>query len=97
VTASGPGIKSALADEQDGICPWCRHALPDELAYTTAIDHVIPQCRGGPDKRWNHQLLHLKCNREKGKKLTPAAIELAAEHGIVLREAAADQHGRGAA
>jgi hypothetical protein len=86
MTASGPGVKSLLADRQDWICPWCRLPLPDDLAYTTALDHIIPRSRGGPDRRWNQQLLHLQCNREKGNKLTAAAEELAAKHGIVLHE-----------
>jgi hypothetical protein len=61
--------------------------MPEDLSGT-AIDHIIPKCRGGPDKPWNYQRLHATCNGPAGKGsiLTLRAIELAAAYGIVLRE-----------
>lgn len=85
--SGNPGLKYRLAKAQNGICTWCRLPLPDDLA-DTAVDHIIPKCRGGPDRRWNLQVLHHQCNRRghKGTKLTPEAVALAAERGVVLRE-----------
>jgi HNH endonuclease len=65
------------------ICPWCDRALPQGLAGTQ-VDHIIPVSRGGADDAWNLQLLHGRCNRVKGSKLTPAAAALALAHGIEL-------------
>jgi hypothetical protein len=80
-------MRKRLAAGQGGICPWCKLPLPDDCADTT-LDHIIPRSRGGPDKSWNRQVLHAKCNGPagKGSKLTAEAIALAAEHGIVLYE-----------
>ena len=77
--------RARLAKAQDGICPWCKLPLPDDLT-DTAVDHIIPRCRGGPNAPWNYQLLHFKCNGRGGKgiKLTPEAEALAAEHGVIL-------------
>ena len=79
------GSRKRLAKAQDGICPWCKLPLPDDLA-DTAIDHIIPRCRGGPSAPWNRQLLHFKCNGPAGKwhKLTPEAEKLAEEHGVIV-------------
>ena len=77
-----------LFDAQGGICPWCSLPLPEDLAET-AVDHIIPRCRGGPDLKWNRQLLHRLCNHGpggKGKQLTEQALALAAEHGVMLHE-----------
>lgn len=69
------------------ICSWCNLPMPDDLSGTV-LDHIIPKCRGGPDKPWNLQRMHAKCNGPSGKgsKLTPEAEELARMYGIVLRE-----------
>jgi hypothetical protein len=77
--------RERLARAQCGICPWCDLPLPDDLAGTE-VDHIIPRVRGGPDKAWNWQLVHWRCNRAKRFKLTDRALALAAEHGITLRE-----------
>lgn len=78
--------KQRMADRQGGICPWCKlPLLPEDLARTQ-VDHIIPLGRGGPDRPWNRQLLHTRCNYAKGSKLTPEAEKLAAEHGVILRE-----------
>jgi hypothetical protein len=51
------------------------------------IDHIIPKASGVIcEGDWNLQVLHWECNgsRGKGNKITPRALELAAEHGIML-------------
>jgi 5-methylcytosine-specific restriction endonuclease McrA len=75
--------RARLAARQGMICPWCDRALPQDLAGTQ-VDHIIPVSRGGADDAWNLQLLHGRCNRAKGAKLTPAAVALALAHGIEL-------------
>ena len=76
-------LRRRLAAGQDGICPECGLPLPEDLAGT-AVDHIIPKARGGPDAPWNRQLVHSACNRAKWFKLTDRAAALAAEHGVVL-------------
>ena len=80
-----PGSRRWLAEAQGYICPWCELPFPEDLAGT-AKDHIIPRCRGGPNKPWNYQLLHFKCNSHGGKgiKLTAEAEALAAIHGVRL-------------
>ena len=77
--------RERLARAQDGICPECTLPLPVDLAGTE-VDHIIPKIRGGPDLSWNRQLVHFRCNRSKRFRLTDAAVALAAEHGVILRE-----------
>lgn len=79
-----------FAAEQQGLCTWCWHPLPSDLDEAE-IDHIIPRCRGGPNVRWNLQLLHWRCNGRgrpqkgaKGISVTPPAEALAAEHGITI-------------
>jgi hypothetical protein len=68
-----------------GICGWCQIPLAAKADKTVA-DHIIPASRGGPDTRWNRQLLHWSCNAEKGDRLTAEARNLAAQHNITLYE-----------
>jgi 5-methylcytosine-specific restriction endonuclease McrA len=72
-----------LVIRQQYICPRCTEALDRRDAES---DHIIPVSRGGPNEMWNLQALHWACNQEKGNELTPQAAQLAAEHGIALRE-----------
>jgi HNH endonuclease len=76
-----------MFDAQGGVCTWCSLPLPEDLS-DVAVDHIIPKCRGGPNRKWNNQLLHRVCNGAggKGKSLTEQARALAAEHGVTLRE-----------
>jgi hypothetical protein len=95
--------RAGFFTRQAGICPWCAEPLPADLGMTrlagvmlttVAIDHIIPITRGGPvHAEWNKQLVHGKCNTSKGNRVTAAALELAAGHGIeVLDFLAACQH-----
>jgi 5-methylcytosine-specific restriction endonuclease McrA len=79
-----------LAQAQAWICTWCGDPLPADLA-DTVVDHVIPRSAGGPDERWNYELLHIPCNGPGGKwhKITPRALELAAQRGLRLTSVAA--------
>jgi hypothetical protein len=72
-----------LVQLQHWRCPWCGDYLPDSPPGT-AIDHIIPRVYGGPDRRWNLQLLHQECNSAKGKKITAEALELADAHGVTI-------------
>lgn len=84
-TASTIRQRERLSEAQDGFCPACGYALPDDLSCTE-VDHIIPRARGGPNVSWNKRLLHFACNRSKKAKLTDAARKLAELHGVVLRE-----------
>ena len=37
-----------MAAAQGGICTYCKKPFPEDLA-DTAVDHIIPRCRGGPN------------------------------------------------
>jgi HNH endonuclease len=76
-------LAAKLATAQGWICTWCCQPLPADLDWTN-IDHVIPASRGGPHDRWNLDVLHSRCNIAKRDKITPRALELAAEHGITI-------------
>jgi len=83
-------LAEKLAAAQNGHCPWCSQALPGDLT-DTHIDHIIPKASGYViDEEWNLQLLHKLCNLSKNDKITPQAIALAAEHGIVLADDVAE-------
>ncbi len=76
--------RQALAERQDWTCPWCREYLPPSLSRTH-VDHVIPRASGIViEEDWNFQLLHGRCNQQKSDRITPQAVALAAEHGLVL-------------
>ncbi len=76
-------LAAKLAAAQGWICTWCCQPLPGDLGWTN-IDHVIPASQGGPHDRWNLDVLHSRCNIAKRDKITPRALELAAEHGITI-------------
>jgi hypothetical protein len=89
-TASTIRQRKRLAEAQDGFCPACGSALPDDLA-DTEVDHIIPRVRGGPNAPWNRRLVHFLCNRRKKDKLTDEAIALAAAYGLTLIEPGASR------
>jgi 5-methylcytosine-specific restriction endonuclease McrA len=77
--------REKLAAAQGGDCTYCKKPFPEDLT-DTAVDHIIPRCRGGPDAPWNFCLLHRICNYAKGRGLTPEARTLAGRYGVMLRE-----------
>ena len=91
INAYTAGRRERLAKAQDGMCPACKLPLPEDLAETE-IDHIIPRARGGPNLRWNKQLVHFACNRSKWTRLTPEAEVLAAKHGVRLHVPLGDSH-----
>lgn len=60
-----------IYEEQDGICPLCRE--PVELG-SHHVDHVIPFCWGGGNERKNLQIVHPRCNLEKGKSVEASEL-----------------------
>lgn len=77
--------REKMSSAQGGICTYCKKPFPEDLA-DTAVDHIIPRCRGGPNAPWNFCLLHTVCNYAKGRELTPEAVALAKQHRIALHE-----------
>ena len=88
-----------LAATQGGMCTWCGKPLPADLTErltenrrAVEVDHVIPKAVSlrvlgyAIEDEWNLRALHWRCNGAAGKysRLTPEAIALAAEHGIML-------------
>lgn len=66
------GILITRLMSRDGMnCMKCKKPLsrkivdPNDYGYIT-IDHIIPQSRGGQDIIQNKQLMHRKCNQDKG-------------------------------
>jgi hypothetical protein len=76
-------LLTELVERQAWSCPWCGDSLPDSPPGT-AVDHIIPRVYGGPDRRWNLQLLHGPCNSAKGSTITAEALELADAHGVTI-------------
>ena len=54
-----------LHKEQDGKCRCCGEPLDN----TSEIDHFYPHSKGGKSEYTNAQLLHKRCNIQKGDKL----------------------------
>lgn len=75
--------KEAMAERQGWLCPLCEDYLPPALGGTH-VDHVIPRAVLVIEEDWNLQLTHARCNQEKSDRLTPQAVRLAAERGLVL-------------
>lgn len=76
--------RRSLAEIQRWLCPWCQDYLPPSLARTH-VDHIIPRSLGlAIEEDWNLQILHGRCNQQKADRITPQAIALAADHGLVL-------------
>jgi 5-methylcytosine-specific restriction endonuclease McrA len=58
--------KKTLLQLQHGLCPWCGQLLTFKEA---TLDHIFPKSKGGLKAWHNIQLLHRKCNSEKGDRL----------------------------
>lgn len=71
-------IREELFQKQDGKCVLCGGILPpvdrsiEDLENPTqypTLDHKIPTSKGGTNRKSNLQLVHSKCNNEKGDKI----------------------------
>jgi 5-methylcytosine-specific restriction endonuclease McrA len=79
------GLLTRLAGRQEMLCPWCGEWLPEDMAGVD-VDHIIPRASGLViDEEWNYQALHRACNLTKTDQITPEAIELAGQHGLMIR------------
>jgi len=52
-----------IYEAQGGVCPCCRKAIDFGQWH---VDHVIPFSWGGGNERGNLQVLHPRCNQQKG-------------------------------
>ena len=55
-------LKDELREEQKGKCNGCKKLLDRD---DEQIDHIVSRVRGGPNKKYNLQILCGKCNRIK--------------------------------
>lgn len=57
--------------QSDGVkkCYYCGHRLTRK---NHTLDHVVPTCKGGKDKKWNKVDCCNTCNQEKGCVTTDA-------------------------
>ena len=63
-------LRLTIASRDGFICSWCGNIMPDwSDGMAVHIDHIIPRSKGGPDSLDNLQLLHVKCNLEKGNRI----------------------------
>ena len=74
-------LRAWLFTDQAGICGWSGEVMPPTLVKTSK-DHIIPRSLGGPDDRWNYQLLHHGCNSSKGSRLAARAQDVADARGV---------------
>lgn len=69
------GMTAAQIADRDGYsCKWCGATVDFELVGTRnklapSVDHITPWSRGGTNHPDNLQLLHRKCNAEKGVRM----------------------------
>lgn len=83
-----PGIRNGRRrtfwQAQKGLCHYCKRVMVIEIGYANSvtIDHVVPKCRGGSNKRHNTVAACWRCNFLKGeltenefRKLYDRAIE----------------------
>jgi 5-methylcytosine-specific restriction endonuclease McrA len=66
--------------KQGGICAICGRKMfkagekcPQDMRST--LDHIIPLSKGGSDHWENTQAVHNKCNKAKGDRMPPLALE----------------------
>ncbi|KAA0686209.1 HNH endonuclease [Azospirillum brasilense] len=56
-------VIAQIYDEQGGVCPWCSEPLDFGHWH---VDHRVPFTFGGGNERGNLQVLHPRCNQQKG-------------------------------
>lgn len=63
--AATPAEINKLYKEQKGICRWCNQEMA-MIRNQLHVDHIDPNRKEGFNDHRNKQLLHNKCNLEKG-------------------------------
>lgn len=58
-----PVIVQDVWNAHEKRCAWCRSRV------SCGIDHIYPKSAGGPNRRWNYQLLCGKCGQWKNNSL----------------------------
>lgn len=67
-------VRKRAIQSKDPVCAICGKPIdmeaPAQSPLACEVDHIIPISRGGPPYDIdNLQLVHMKCNRQKGNKL----------------------------
>lgn len=93
--ASWASARRRAIASKDPVCVRCHNfidvTLPQKLAdgslnpLAVEVDHITPIIRGGlPYEMENLQLLHMRCNRQKGSKMAEDYDGLAPENPVPL-------------
>lgn len=79
------GALKKLLKRQGGQCALCGQLVARNNAN---LDHIIPTSQGGPDRFWNLQATHKRCNFLRGAEplTTPAAHQAQARYRIYLAD-----------
>ena len=77
-------FKHELYGQQEGKCAGCHYFLPFR---NMTIDHIVPQAKGGTDRKENLQLLCNACNSTKSTRSQSEFIAILKEQGIRTQEA----------
>lgn len=67
-------VRKRAIQSKDPVCAICGKPIdmeaPAQSPLACEVDHIVPISRGGPPYDIdNLQLVHMKCNRQKGNKL----------------------------
>ena len=64
-----PKRRIQLAIAQGWHCHWCRQECREEVGWqnSATLDHIVPQCQGGPNEPWNLVMSCHRCNIRKDK------------------------------
>ncbi|KKL98875.1 hypothetical protein LCGC14_1820010 [marine sediment metagenome] len=59
------GIQRAVLEHSDGKCTYCPQTLD---MNTVTLDHIVPHCKGGPNKLSNLVAACSSCNTKRGSR-----------------------------
>lgn len=59
-----PKRRIQLAISQGWRCHWCQQSCREDVGWmnTATLEHVVPQCQGGPNEPWNLVMACHRCN-----------------------------------
>lgn len=79
VSRNYPEVAQEVWAAHENRCAWCR------CRVSCGIDHIYPKSRGGPNLRWNFQILCGKCGQWKGNSLPGEVVARIARLRVTKR------------